>query len=156
MQQATVNLFADMGIQPTTLMSGLVPASPSTDTTPPTSTITSPAPNANLQNGNKVTISGTATDAGGGVVAGVEVSTDGGSSWHPATITGADAQSVNWTYNWVADGYPTTTIETRAVDDSGNLETPSDATIGQRGLSVLDLGHDRDPADPRRRRHDFG
>ena len=34
MQQATVNLFADMGIQPTTLMSGLVAASKSTDTTP--------------------------------------------------------------------------------------------------------------------------
>ena len=28
-------------------------------------------------------VTGTATDAGGGVVAGVEVSTDGGSTWHP-------------------------------------------------------------------------
>ena len=127
MQQATVNLFADMGIQPTTLISGLSPASASTDTSPPTSTITSPAPNASLQSGSKITVSGTATDSGGGVVSGVEVSTDGGSSWHPATITGADAQSINWTYNWVAEGYPTATIETRAVDDSANLETPSDA-----------------------------
>ena len=33
MQQATVNLFADMGAQATTLMSGLAAASPSTDTT---------------------------------------------------------------------------------------------------------------------------
>ena len=43
MQQATVNLFADMGAQPTTLMSGLTATTGSTDTTPPTSTITSPA-----------------------------------------------------------------------------------------------------------------
>ena len=32
MQQATVNLFADMGVQPTTLDAGLVPATASTDT----------------------------------------------------------------------------------------------------------------------------
>lgn len=31
MQQATVNLFADMGAQPATLMAGLVPASKSTE-----------------------------------------------------------------------------------------------------------------------------
>ena len=43
MQQATVNLFADMGVQPVTLQSGLVAAAASTDTTAPTSTITSPA-----------------------------------------------------------------------------------------------------------------
>ena len=40
MQQATVNLFADMGAQPTTLLSGLVGASATTDTTAPTATIT--------------------------------------------------------------------------------------------------------------------
>ena len=34
-----------------------------------------------------------ATDTGGGVVAGVEVSTDGGSTWHPATGT------TSWTYS---------------------------------------------------------
>ena len=92
MQQATVNLFADMGVQPATLSSGLVAATASTDTTPPTSTITSPAAGANLNDGAQVTVTGTATDAGGGVVAGVEVSTDGGTTWHPATITGADAK----------------------------------------------------------------
>src|SRR5262249_55669221 len=43
MQQATVNLLADMGAQPATLMSGLVAATASTDATAPTSTITSPA-----------------------------------------------------------------------------------------------------------------
>ena len=35
MQQATVNLFADMLVQPATLQAGLTPAGASTDTTPP-------------------------------------------------------------------------------------------------------------------------
>ena len=125
MQQATVNLFADMGVQPTTLQSGLVPATESTNTTPPKSTITSLAAGANLQDNSAVTISGTATDPGGGVVAEVDVSTDGGATWHPATINGADANSVTWSYNWTARSVPTTTIMSRAVDDSGNIETPS-------------------------------
>ena len=41
-----MNLLADMGVQPVTLQPGLVPASASTDTTPPTSTITAPAAGA--------------------------------------------------------------------------------------------------------------
>ena len=55
------------------------------------------------------------------------MSTDGGSTWHPASLTGRAAQTVSWTYSWNAHGAPSTTIETRAVDDSGNLEAPSDA-----------------------------
>src|SRR5262249_18253133 len=44
MQRATVNLFADMGnVQPATLMDGLTPATQMTDTSPPTTTITSPS-----------------------------------------------------------------------------------------------------------------
>ena len=128
MQQATVNLFADMGAQPATLISGLTPATASADTTPPTSTITSPSSGAALSDGSAVTISGTATDAGGGVVAGVEVSTDGGATWHPATTMSAANTSVTWSYSWVAHGNPTTTIESRAVDDSGNLEKPAAGT----------------------------
>jgi hypothetical protein len=33
--------------------------------------------------------------------------------------------SVTWTYSWVAHGSPSATIKSRAVDDSGNLETPA-------------------------------
>ncbi len=100
MQQATVNLFADMGnVQPASLTTpGVTAATPATDTTAPTSTITSPSQGANLSNGSAVTISGTATDAGGGVVAGVEVSTDGGSTWHPVTTMSAASTSVTWSY----------------------------------------------------------
>ena len=42
------------------------------------STITSPSDNSTVADGTKVTVTGTASDAGGGVVAGVEVSGDGG------------------------------------------------------------------------------
>jgi hypothetical protein len=128
MQQATVNLFADMGVQPTTLISGLTAATASTDTTAPTSTISTPAQNATFSDGSAVTISGAATDAGGGVVAGVEVSTDGGATWHPVTTMSAASTSVTWTYSWIAHGNPSVTIESRAVDDSGNLETPGAGT----------------------------
>src|SRR5690606_15251194 len=83
MQQAEVNLLADMDAQPGTLMEGLVPATKSSDTTPPTTTITSPAEGAQIAQGTRVVATGTATDAAG-KVAGVEVSTDGGDSWHPA------------------------------------------------------------------------
>jgi Domain of unknown function (DUF4082)/Bacterial Ig-like domain/Bacterial Ig domain/Purple acid Phosphatase, N-terminal domain len=119
MQQATVNLFADMASQPSTLMTGLTAATPTADATAPVSTITSPAANSSVAPGTQVTVSGTATDAGGGVVGGVEVSTNGGGSWHPASGRGS------WTYTWAAGSAGTFTIKSRAADDSGNLETPS-------------------------------
>jgi len=124
MQQATVNLFADMGAQPATLESGLVAATASTDQTPPASAITSPSGGATIANGNTVTVSGTATDSGGGVVAGVEVSTDGGTHWHPVTMMSSAATSVTWSYTWAANGVGAVTIKSRATDDSGNTETP--------------------------------
>ena len=125
MEQATVNLLADMGTQPGTLSTGLLTATQSTDTTPPTSTITSPAAGETFEDGSQVTVSGAANDTGGGMVAAVEVSTDGGSTWHPASLTTAVGQSVTWSYSWVAHGNPKTTIRSRAVDDSANLEKPS-------------------------------
>ena len=135
MRQATVNLFADMGVQPYALgYSGLVATPKSTDTTAPTSTITSPASGANIGDGAKVTVSGTASDTGGGLVAGVEVSTDGGTTWHPATGT------TSWSYTWVAHGNPSTTIRTRAVDDSGNIETPSAGTSVNVGCTCSIFG----------------
>ena len=99
MQQATINLFADMGAQATTLMSGMSPASASSDTAPPSTTITSPTAGAAIADGAQVTISGSSSDASG-QVAGVEVSTDDGRTWHPATGT------TSWTYSWSAHGAP--------------------------------------------------
>src|SRR6202043_1071740 len=101
-----------------TLEPGLLQATGSTDTTPPSSTITAPS-NGSLfsGNGNTITIQGTASDQGG-VVAGVEVSVDGGNTWHPA------AGRANWTFAWGPNSSETATIKSRAVDDSGNLEVP--------------------------------
>ena len=124
MQQVTVNLFADMGAQPATLYQGLIAGTMSTDTTPPTSAITSPSAGATVTNGSSVTISGTATDSGGGVVAGVEVSTDGGSTWHPVSTMSAASTSVTWSYTWSAAGSGPVTILSRATDDGGNIEKP--------------------------------
>jgi hypothetical protein len=119
MQQATMNLFADMGLQPGSVQGGLLLASKSTDTTPPSSVISSPVSGANLVLGSLVTISGTATDAGGGVVGGVEVSVDGGVTWHQANGLGP------WSYVWSVAKSGSTVVKSRAVDDSGNIETPS-------------------------------
>lgn len=119
MQQATVNLFADMGVQPVTLQSDLVTASLSTDVVAPTTAITSITNGATVTAGIPVTISGTASDTGGGVVAAVEVSVDGGNSWHRATGRS------NWTYTWTPTPLQAgqASIRVRAVDDSANLQS---------------------------------
>ena len=118
-QQATVNLFADMGVQPTTLMTGLVAASASADTTGPTTTISSPAANSTVAPGDAVTVTGTATDTGGGRVGGVEVSTDGGTTWHRAN--GRES----WTYSFNAPASGSVAIRSRATDDSANIGAAS-------------------------------
>ena len=127
MQQATVNLFADMGVQPATLQRDLVPAEPSQDKTEPISEIETQR--ARAVGGELMTITGTATD-GGGSVAAVEVSVDGGATWHPAA--GADT----WSYEWrVPHDLEQAVILSRATDDSNNMETPGE---GWR-LTIPDL-----------------
>ena len=116
MQQAQVNLLADMGATPSTLTAGLVATTASTDVTAPSVTVTSPAAGTSVPNGASTTISGTATDSGG-VVAGVEVSTDGGTTWSAATGTS------NWSYTYVQHGVATQSIRIRAIDDSANYPT---------------------------------
>lgn len=114
MQQATVNLFADMDdVQPQTLEPGLTRAAMSFDTTPPTSAVTSHTTGQHVQ--GSTVLAGTATDIGGRV-GGVEVSTDGGASWHPAQ--GRE----NWSYAWTPITPGAATIQVRAVDDSGWIQ----------------------------------
>jgi len=126
MQQATVNLFADMGVQPATLQTGLVSASASSDTIPPASTITTPSSGSSATVGSPMTITGTASDSGG-VVAAVEISGDGGVTWHPAIGRST------WSYAWTPTAVGTTTLLSRAVDDSGNIETPGSG----RSINVI-------------------
>ena len=94
MQQATVNLLADMGAQPATLQSGLVAASVDRHDAAHGDHHRRRRTARRPSVGKPVTVTGTATDTGGGVVAGVEVSTDDGTTWHRASGTGS------WTYTW--------------------------------------------------------
>ncbi|MDO3416879.1 DUF4082 domain-containing protein, partial [Hymenobacter sp. BT770] len=121
MKQATVNLFADMGVQPATLESGLTAASASSDTQAPTVAITAPTGGASLPSGQAVTVSGTASDAN--TVAGVEISTDGGTKWQRATGT------TSWTYSWTPSTQGPATIQSRAFDDSGNMSAPVSVSV---------------------------
>ena len=120
MQQATVNLFADMGVQPASIQPGLVPAMISGDAASPASTIDPPTSAFGLQ--QPATITGSAADFGGGLVAGIEVSVDGGATWHP--VSGWAPGQSRWTHTWTPAHAGTVTIKTRAVDDSANLEVP--------------------------------
>jgi hypothetical protein len=113
-QQSTVNLFADMGVQPATLREGLVRATASTDRTAPVSRVEG---SARTLGSGAFEVTGTASDTGG-VVSGIEVSVDGGKTWHPAE--GTD----RWRYRWNSPSAPAPgAIRSRAVDDSGNLES---------------------------------
>ena len=126
-QQATVNLLADMGAQPGTLQAGLSAASKSTDTTAPAATISAPASGSSASVGTPVTVSGTASDTGG-VVGGVEVSTDG-STWHPASGTSS------WSYTWTPAASGTATVRARAIDDTANIGAPASVTVNVGGKS---------------------
>ncbi|ABM10784.1 DUF4082 domain-containing protein [Paenarthrobacter aurescens] len=126
MRQAQVNLLADMGAQPATRASGLVAAVPSSDRTAPSAAITAPANGATVPHGTSVTVTGNAADAGG-VVAGVEVSTDGGATWHPAQ------GKQNWTYTYIQKGLATATIQARAIDDSANIGAATTRNLALSG-----------------------
>lgn len=126
MQQAQINLLADMGAQPATRDTSLSPASASSDTAGPAVTISSPAEGTTVPHGTAVTVSGTAADTGG-IVAGVEVSTDGGTAWHPAQ------GKQNWTYSYIQKGLATASIKVRAVDDSANIGAASTRSLQLTG-----------------------
>lgn len=126
MQQAQINLLADMGAQPGTRDPALAAATASSDVAGPTATISSPADGATIAHGSSVTVSGTASDVGG-IVAGVEVSTDGGAAWHPAQ------GKQNWTYTYIQKGLDTAGIKVRAVDDSANIGSASTRNLQLTG-----------------------
>jgi hypothetical protein len=117
-QQATVNLLADMGAQPLSLQPPLVAVTASSDVTPPTSSIDSPLGGSTVQIGVPITIGGLASDSESGAVGVVEVSVDGGATWQRAE--GREA----WSFTWTPAAYGTVTIRSRATDDSGNIEDP--------------------------------
>lgn len=139
LQQFTINMFADMGIQPgvsdaVLISQGLKRASASNDHVAATASLgTTPAHIAAL---SPVTITGTATDNDGnaathdGKVAVVEVSTDGGATWRVASTTDGWA---HWSYTWQPPREGNYTILARAIDDSLNI---SSIVADQRTVTV--------------------
>jgi hypothetical protein len=126
-QQGMVNLFADMGIQPETLTAGLVSAEKSNDFSGPIANITSYSLDSTAID-QSARLTGTAGDHGGGVIAGVQVSTDGGVTWHLAT-------GINtWSYTWNTNGVTSDNILIAAIDDSANIGNP--AAIGYDKFAV--------------------
>ena len=109
MQQATVNLLADMGAQPASLQTGADPRA----TRVARRRLSAPTVDDHIagrrrerrQRQSPVTITGTAIDTGGGVVGGVEVSVDGGATWHAAQGTRRGA------YSWTPGAPGTATLQ---------------------------------------------
>jgi len=114
-QQATANLLADMGALPLTLQAGLTTPARSTDTVGPAVSVATPSSGVTVPAMSPVTVSGTAADSGGGVVARVEVSTDNGATWQPATGLGS------WSYSWTPTSTGSFTVKVRSEDDSANV-----------------------------------
>jgi DMSO/TMAO reductase YedYZ molybdopterin-dependent catalytic subunit len=70
-------------------------------------------------------------------IAAVEVSTDGGGTWHPATLTGADQPGWTWRtfeYLWAASP-GRYALGARATDTKGNTQ-PIDAPWNRGGFAV--------------------
>jgi len=99
------------------------------DVTPPTSTITSPAQDASLNSLTQIT--GTANDASG--VQKVEVSIKrnsdnqywNGSSWVAGQTWLLAQGTTSWSYSLTPDSDGSYTIQSRAIDNSNNQETPA-------------------------------
>ena len=151
LQQAQVNLLADMDAQPSTLQGDLVAVTTSVDTTAPTTTIIPPEPGAGTVTETSVTVTGTAADADG-VVAGVEVSTDSGATWRVATGT------TDWSYTYQPRGPGTETVLARAIDDSANYAaTPATQSFPTAGFhSVFGFEKPSTPDSPDRKARELG
>ncbi|MBI1172397.1 DUF4082 domain-containing protein [bacterium] len=165
-QQFTMNLFADMGIQPgvadlVLASEGLVRAAKSADTVSATAAMN--ALPTSVEALHAYTITGTATDNDGnpnttdGKVALVEVSTDAGLTWNPAHGLS------NWSYTWTPGTAGTYDILVRAIDDSLNLPAitsltgevitvtppppPPGYSLFQRGAVTASQGNDSTPVE---------
>ncbi len=120
-RQATVNILADMDAPATTIASGLVASTKSTDTTPPTVTVSQPTSGSTIAQGSLVTVEGhrlrhrRARRRGRGV--------DG--QWR--LLAPADGRG-SFSYTGVLYGSGDGAIQVRAIDDSANIQ-PNPAKI---------------------------
>ncbi len=129
-QQATLNVLADMGEQPTTPQAGLVTGTALPTGTPgPTTSVTAPAPGTSVQVLKPLTATGVAAPSAGTVVARVEVSVDGGSTWHAASTTQTTGGAVSWSYPWTPTTIGTAQILVRAEDDNADIGSAQSVSL---------------------------
>jgi hypothetical protein len=95
----------------------------------PESAVTDPVNGQNITSCN-YTIRGTAHDYYSGATL-VEVSTDNGATWQPATGT------ANWTYAWTITNDGSYTIKARASDAAGNVEVPTTSVTANVNAGCL-------------------
>ncbi|MSM38917.1 MAG: hypothetical protein GJT30_04750 [Geobacter sp.] len=94
------------------------------DNTAPTAVISSPLNNASVR-GTTVTVTGTAADptsAGSGIQQ-VDVSTDGGTTWLPASGT------TTWTFSWTLPADGMYSLQARATDYAGNQGSSTTVSV---------------------------
>lgn len=99
------------------------------------SVITNPSPGQNIKPGAYQQISGLAW-SGRGRVSQVEVSVDGGRSWHQAQIEGPVLPicHTRFHFDWHWDGTPTS-IMSRCTDETGYTQPTREALISARGTN---------------------
>ncbi len=95
-----------------------------TDSTVPTTRITSPAFNSTVEAGKALVIKGTSLDSGGSSVQKIELSLDGGNNWNLATVTDNVDGNLVWQYTWANAQAGSVTIMVRSTDWIGNVENP--------------------------------
>lgn len=69
-------------------------------------------------------IGGSAYGTDGSSIVLVEISTDGGKTWHETQGNSVDGSSYFWTYQWTPPIGGNYNIKSRATDNAGNIETP--------------------------------
>ena len=162
LQQFTINMFADMGIQPGVsdaflISQGLKRATASDDHVAATAAIDNPARarrravachhhrHRHRRRRQPLTADGK--------VAVVEVSTDGGATWRVANTTDGWA---HWSYTWQPAGEGNYTVKARAIDDSLNVATivadSETVTVAAPDSYSFFNGAPRRAARPRQRR----
>ncbi|MBI5740589.1 MAG: alkaline phosphatase, partial [Nitrospirae bacterium] len=105
----------------------------------PVSSITAPSDGATISASapNPYLITGAASD--NERVDRIEVSTDGGQTWHTANCQGCPGADVTWTYSWTLPRNGVYNIRSKAVDNTGVPETDwagIDVTVDRGSPSV--------------------
>ena len=84
-----------------------------------------PEMNATVSSGEQIQCQGIAFDAGSGIKQ-VDVSTDGGNTFKPATLVGPDLGNYSWRqwrFDWRPDSIGQHTLAVRATSNSGAVQT---------------------------------